>query len=211
MLPAKYDDGFDEPSDDNRVIKGAIVKFGTDGKWTVDGVPVPPNGQYLAIGIAKFIQRWEDGKPIEIITAHPLPDVDELNAAVPKREWETDMTGNPREPYQKARAVYLLDVKTGERMTAVNSTVGQRIGVDKLQSAVMDMRRLRGPGMFAIVVLDSAPMKTKYGTKPRPHYRPVDWQLLGEGASPTAQIADASNRNEDDDGGETFDEAPWGA
>ena len=42
----------------------------------------------LASAISEALQRWKDNKPIETITVKPLPDINELNAAVPQSEWE---------------------------------------------------------------------------------------------------------------------------
>ena len=111
----------------------------------------------------------------------PLPDIDELNARIPQKQWETGLDGKPRPPWQKQCLVYLLDGTNAERFTFINSTVGARIAVENLKDQVKWMRAMRGADVFPVVELSSAPMKTKMGTKIRPDFRVVGWRRLGDG------------------------------
>ena len=110
-----------------------------------------------------------------------MPDIDELNAKIPQKQWETGLDGKPRPPWQRQCLVYLLDGTNAERFTFINSTVGARIAVENLKDKVKWMRAMRGADVFPLVELSSAPMKTKMGTKIRPDFRVVEWRQLGDG------------------------------
>ena len=60
-----------------------------------DGLPIPPAPK-LVLGMRTILRRWVDKKPIDI-AEHPLPDVDALNAAIPK-PWPTGLNGQEEPP-----------------------------------------------------------------------------------------------------------------
>jgi hypothetical protein len=75
--------------------------------------------------------RWRDQQPVETITERPdqpLPDVDKLNAKIPKKQWELGLDGQPRPPWQLEFVVYLMNPETADLWTFINSTTGARIG-----------------------------------------------------------------------------------
>ena len=45
----------------------------------------------LAIALSEALQCWKNRKPVETIVDKPLPDVNDLNEAVPRSEWELDL------------------------------------------------------------------------------------------------------------------------
>lgn len=189
-------DGWDDTdSADDRVIQGTLIKC-VDGHWTNrDKNAIPAGTRLLALAAHQLLQHWHDGQPVETILkkpGEPLPDIDELNAKIPQKQWETGLDGKPRPPWQKLCLVYLLDGTNAERFTFINSTVGARIAVENLKDQVKWMRAMRGADVFPVVELSSAPMKTKMGTKIRPDFRVVGWRRLGDsetrpdtGAPPT--------------------------
>ena len=65
--------------------KGAYLKW-TDlgGCIDRDGLTPPP---MLVLAVDTALQKWKDNKP-EVIRDKPLPDPEQLNAAIPKNEWE---------------------------------------------------------------------------------------------------------------------------
>src|SRR5256885_12734854 len=82
--PQADDDNFGAPATDNRVIQGTLLRC-TDGRWSDrDKLEVPP--KLLALTTFTIVQRWRDQKPEETIDGRvsSLPDVAELNAAIPK-------------------------------------------------------------------------------------------------------------------------------
>jgi hypothetical protein len=167
-------DLYDEP--DARLVQGTIAKF-ADGKWTIDGNPWPGTA-LVAVDCLRVIQRWKDQKPIEVIR-EPLPDLEQLNKSVPVQEWELDLNGQPRPPYQLYLAIYGLDLKSMARFTIINSTIGLRIAFGHLVDSVRMARRVRGNHVLAVFKLGSAPMKTRFGLKQRPDFPVIDFVQFG--------------------------------
>jgi hypothetical protein len=180
-------DGYDDVNTSDNLIQGAILKC-VDGFWSSkDGTIIPPKAQMIALATLECLQHWQDQQPIETITkkpGKPLPDVDELNAAIPKKTWEKDLNGEPKAPWSKAWGVYLLDPKDASIYTYINSTVGAEIAVSRLKNRVHWMRALRGDKVVPVVELSSKPMKTKHGTKQRPEFTVVEWRELDALTSP---------------------------
>jgi hypothetical protein len=189
-LPATVagSDGFDDSDEgEQRLIRGTIIRC-VDGDWfDKEETKFPLGTQLLALGMTQALQHWQDGTviepPIRKIPGQPLPDVEELNAQIPKSEWEESMNG-PREPWQHVYVVYLLEPKTGTIYTFINNTVGARIAYERLQDRVKWTRALRGEKVYPLVALDNKPMKTQHGLKKRPEFTVIEFRDLG-GGSPT--------------------------
>jgi hypothetical protein len=210
-LPARVADGFDENGDSDRLIQGSLIRC-VDGHWSVprDGLAIPPGTQLLVLATTSVVQRWQDQQPIETIlkkSGEPLPDVDELNAQIPKDEWEEGLDGQPRPPWQRQEIVYFLDQSTAEKFTFASGTIGARIAVSDLRERVRWMRHLRGEDVLPIVEPSSKPMKTRFGQKLRPEFKIVCWVELGVGLTrdapaqiePPAKSATIDNEEHDDD------------
>jgi hypothetical protein len=188
-LPTTVSNDFgDEAGDGDRLIQG--TKAGcVDGVWTAsDGSDLP--SEPIVISTTTALQQWEDGLPVTTIkkeAGKPLPDVDELNAKIPKKRWQPGLDGAPRPPWERVEVVYLLDPRDASIFTFISSTAGARIAVRRLRDKVLLMRRLRGDAVVPIVKLDSRPMKTKFGQKIRPEFTILDWRTLGDpqGAAPS--------------------------
>jgi hypothetical protein len=163
-----------------RLIQGVIAKC-VDGRWAdSDGLPLP--AELLVVGTTRALQCWKDQYPVDTIIEQPdepLPDVDELNAQIPEREWGLGLDNKPRPPWQLNYVVYLLNPDTADTYTFLNSTTGARIAVERLDDKFRWMRRMRGSGAVPIVRLDSRPMKTKTGPKMRPEFTIVEWRDIG--------------------------------
>lgn len=193
-LPIITDDGFGDPDvDAERIIQGTIIRC-IDGQWTdADGTAFGPDTMMLALGTTMCLQRWENQKPVKTIrkiSNEPLPDVDELNAKIPKEDWELGLNDEPRPPWVRQHVVYLINPDLAALYTYINSTVGASIAVDRLKSKVMWMRQLRGAHVVPLVKLDSKPMKTRFGKKLRPEFTILEWRQLGRvGEANQAQIA----------------------
>jgi hypothetical protein len=143
-----------------------------------------------AIRTGTCLRRWKDGHPDEIVD-HPLPDPDELNAAIPMSEWELGVDGKtPRPPWEYTFKVSLVNLNTGEFFVFASATVGAGIAYDKLRDAVIAMRALRGgEPVVPVVRLSSKPMKTRYGMKSRPSFDIIDWKTpSGPAALPIAPL-----------------------
>jgi hypothetical protein len=172
------------PAEPPRIIKGAHLKFTVDGVWTEDGVPVPASARYVVLGIEKIYQKWTDGL-VRDVKREPLGDLEKLNSSVPIKEWETDLNGKPRPPWQQC---YVLDLisPVGVCSTYPGSSIGAGIAVRALRESINGMERIRGGSITPIVELSSRPMKTRYSStpRPRPHFIITGWQVLGGGGEP---------------------------
>jgi hypothetical protein len=186
-LPVINGDGFDQADINDRIIQGTILRC-VDGKWTDgDGGDFPVGTKMLAVGTAQCLQRWEDKMPVETIRKQgnePLPDVDELNAKIPQKKWETGLDDKPRPPWQKQCIIYLVNPTDAATYTFISGTYGAQIAFDRLKSKVVLMRQLRGAHVVPLVQLDARPMKTKFGPKMRPEFTVEEWCQLGGGGDP---------------------------
>jgi hypothetical protein len=183
------DDGFNRSSNDNRPARPNYLAWSPEYDWrTNDGTP--SDDPLAAIRTSTCLRRWKDGHPMEIVD-HPLPDPDELNAAIPMSEWELGVDGKtPRPPWEYTFKVSLVNLNTGEFFVFASATVGAGIAYDKLRDAVIAMRALRGgEPVVPVVRLSSKPMKTRYGMKSRPSFDIIDWKTPGGPAAlPTAPL-----------------------
>jgi hypothetical protein len=176
-------DGFTSAAN-GRVIQGELVKC-IDGHWSSrSGADLPK--KLLAIGVINILQRWEKQNPVDTIVAEPgkpLPNLNDLNAAVPEEAWEVGPDGNKKPPWQFQHVVYLVDMETAAKYTFASGTMGARIAVDNLRDQVATMRTLRGH-VTPIVSLGDAPMSTKFGIKVRPAFDIVGWTHLSGVVAP---------------------------
>ena len=80
-----------------RLIHGSLLKC-VDGRWSTQDNPEMTGRQLLALTTAKAIQRWKLNGAVETVvdTGTGLPDIDELNAQIPRAEWEAGLDGQPR-------------------------------------------------------------------------------------------------------------------
>ena len=182
-LPAVADhDGFDDTNIDDHLIQGTIVRC-VDGIWSAkDEASFSKETRLIVLKSAEALQRWENQRPVETIPKHhgeALPDLDELNAKIPKKRWEKGLDGEPREPWVHQYIVYLLNPKDASVFTFINSTMGARVAVERLRGKVKMMRALRGEKVCPIVELSAKPMKTGFGLKQRPDFVIHDWCNLG--------------------------------
>jgi hypothetical protein len=180
------DDGFDETDNNVRIIQGDFIKC-VDGAWSNrDGLPAPEE-PLLVLSTLIVAQHWSNQKPIETLVKSkrkPLPNVDELNALIPRDVWEVGLDGEPKPPWQRQRVVYFLHEASAARFTYANGTVGANIAIEELCTRVTDMRFARGENVFPLVKLANKPMRTKYGKKLRPHFEIVGWRGMGSFSAP---------------------------
>jgi hypothetical protein len=132
----------------------------------------------------RAVQLWKGQKPVETrkLADGPLPNVDELNAAIPQSEWEPGLDKQPCAPWVKQYVCYLVDPRDGTTFTFLNSTTGCRICIQHLEDRIKMMRALRGANVVPVVRPDKKPMKTAFGSKFRPELTIDGWvQLSGDG------------------------------
>jgi hypothetical protein len=174
----------------NRVIQGTKLLFTNEAIWVDDaGEELPTDLELVVVGIARLVQKW--GKdpskpPIETIvlkSGERYPDVETMNEQCPKSEWREGFNCL-QGPWQAARAVYFVDLKTMTRYTWVTSTVGGSIAIRDLVDRVDMMRRFKGMHVFAVVTLTDVHMNTRFGGRQRPCLLVKNWVLLdGSGAA----------------------------
>ena len=172
-----------------RIIQGVILKC-VDGRWQDKDGLTPPD-TLVAMGIARSARCWKARQPVHTIVEtadQPLPNVDDLNAKIPAKEYEKGLDGKPRPPWQVQFVVYLMDPVSGSSWTFINSTTGARIAYERLTDKFRWMRRLRGDNIVPIVRLDARPMKTSFGQKQRPEFTVLEWRDLGGGSPGALQI-----------------------
>ena len=178
-------EGVDSPA--NRLIQGQLVKFTNEATWvTRDGEELSSTLQLIAFNVIRVVQKWADGQPIEtrvLQSGEKFPNLDELNANVPQNEWREGPDGKPHGPWQAQYLVYLLNPDTAERFTYATGTIGGGIAVRDLVDRVSWMRKFRGEQVYAVVSPSTAPMKTRYGTRPRPHFVIMRWVGLSSDAA----------------------------
>ena len=125
-----------------RLLRGLLLKWNeVDGYLDRDGVQ-PVEGPYLLWAIGEGYQRWKDQTLVDEIIDKPLPDLEQLNAAIPKGEWAPGLDGHPRPPYSHQYCVHLLDPNEGQFFTLMNSTVGMKMLWESLAERWEVMRHL---------------------------------------------------------------------
>ena len=182
-LTHEADDGFSNSSRSGRVGRGSYLRWNDTQGWRDrDGLPAP--SPLLVVGVNEIVRRWKDGMAEDIIDK-PLPNPEQLNAAIPVNEWEKGRDDKPRPPWAHNVVVYLVSLATGETYTYAAPTVGAHMAHDALKEAVITMRALRGTKCMPVVNLSERPMKMRYGMGKRPHFEIIGWKTPGEDAVPT--------------------------
>ena len=105
-------------------------------------------------------------------------------------------------PWALHYVVYFCDPQTGALYTFANKTYGAKLAYERLEEQIAVMRALRGANVVPVVQLDQRPMKTEnFGMKSRPHFKVVEWKVLGgdgdDSAAADAAVADAAAQRPD--------------
>jgi hypothetical protein len=204
--PPPADDGFGDMAREAEglMIRGLLLKF-ADWRWTIgkENVPLKQGTQLIAIGAARAWVRWEESKPVE----HQVPRAGEM---MPEREelgdmnkglWECDQRGDPKDPWQNTRYVYLVDPLTAELYTYATSSGGGRSAAIMLSDQIARMRTVHQSAV-PVIEFGAAEMKTQYGRKSRPVLKVVGWRKMDQQIQTIAepeQLALPSARQELDD------------
>src|SRR6516164_10273386 len=163
-------------------ISSTRVSHGTPARWTEttgwrdrDGLPIPDT--MLVIYYFKALRSWVNKRATYNID-DPLPNLDELNASIPRSEWPIGLSGEPEKPWKFVYVFYLVDFKTGTMFTYEHDTFGAMLCYDALHEAVTVQRMLRGSHVFPVVHLEQRPWKSaRFGPQMRAHLQPTgDWR-----------------------------------
>jgi hypothetical protein len=108
-----------------------FLKSDNSGNWSQNGTPADA-GPYLPVNYRCVLQRWRDNRVIDTKDADSF-DLDELNEAVPKAEWEPGYNaGELRPPWQRAKQLILMNLRTGEQVIYSGSNIRCLIAVTQL-------------------------------------------------------------------------------
>jgi hypothetical protein len=197
LATVQTDDGWADAAAENaeRVIKGMLLKFNewhyTKGK---EGIEVEEGTTLVALGTAAAWVKWSGGKPVEYIMRQPgkkLLERDELGS-LEQTGWEFGPDGQPKDPWQNTRFVYLVDPVSAEAYTFVTASWGGRQAVNDLAEQIQRVRYAK-PGASPIVELRAEPWMTKFGRKSKPFFKVIDWRgggpdvIDGHGVGPRSR------------------------
>jgi hypothetical protein len=164
----------------NALRGGTRMKF-TDNIGFTDGVgnPIAYGTKLLRLDQDIILQKWKDGIA-EMKERDPetkqLPDPKELNLAIPEAEWELDMNGKPKPPWNLTYCVYLLDVNSGKPFSYVSSTVGAGIAYRELKNMVKNKSLILGIDLLPMVELHFTWWKPKnFAKRQRADFVPMQW------------------------------------
>ena len=180
-----WDDAAEEASE--RMIRGQLLKF-ADWRWTAgkEATPIAEGTRLVALATAAMWVFWQAGRPVDHIVRRPgerLPERDKLSHASEK-EWPAGPSGEPQDPWQNTRLVYLIDPETAEAYTFSTSSWGGRSAVIDLGDTITRMRTTH-PDAAPIVELRAVEMPTRFGKKSKPALKVVGWKnASGSGSEP---------------------------
>jgi hypothetical protein len=152
--------------------------------WTAENGWRDADGQELPSGLViigrrRGVRRWQAHELVAEYVDEPLPNVDELNAKIPEKDWELGLDGKKQKPFAMWFAVYLLEPTAATVYAWLSNSTGGSICYGRISSQIQWMQRLRG-NVWPIVELSEAPMPTKrFGIKRRPAFVPVEWVGMG--------------------------------
>jgi hypothetical protein len=147
-----------------------FLKSDNAGNWSKNGAPADP-GPYLPVNYRHVLQRWFDGRVIDTKDADSS-DLDELNAKVPKKEWEPGFNaGELREPWGRAKQLVLMNLNTGEQVIYPGSNTRCRIAVSELINQIHGKHFIFGRTVSPVVELASASFPTKWGMQKRGDFK----------------------------------------
>jgi hypothetical protein len=183
------DDGFHGSLNSSR--SNNYLKWTAAEHW-IDRDGITPPSPLLVFAVDEALRMWKANRPT-IIRDKPLPDLEQLNAAIPQSEWEHGKDG-PRKPWEHIVIVRLVNFGTGEIYKYEAATIGAHIAYDVLKEQVITMRALRGTRVMPVVNLGERPMKTVHGLGRRPHFEIVGWKTPGDSseavpAKPAPQLS----------------------
>jgi hypothetical protein len=172
----------------DRIIIGVFYQYiDNRGGWILheSKAPAPKDHNILGLGTRRAVQRFVDGRP-EVVAEIPggpeLPDIDDLNAQIPREEWSIGLTGQPEAPWKKEFVFYGLDITDLRVITYSNSTIGATRAVTDLEERWEWARALYGADVRPVVRLGEGPFPTAFGERKRPIFEISGWRVFRDGA-----------------------------
>jgi hypothetical protein len=170
------DDGFHGSPNLDRLGSNYLKWTAAAGWRDRDGLQAP--SPLLIFAIDEAVRMWKANKPT-VIHDKPLPNLEELNAAISRSEWERGIDGQPRKPWEHIVVIRLVNLGTGEIYNYTAATTGAHIAYDRIKDQVITQRALRGTRVMPVVMLDDRAMRTAYGMGRRPHFEVISWKTPG--------------------------------
>lgn len=194
--PVAVADGWDAQANDSAAspMKGSSVKF-DNGAYFIgrEKTLIEEGRQFVAIDVREGWLFLKKDTPAEYeMRSVGGPKPPRPDSFTDISTWPDGLDGKPTDPWRYAKFLYLVDPVSAEVFTFTSSTTGGRIGLSDLTSQIQLMRSTR-PGAVPIVELQSRPMKTKFGMKPRPFFQVMGWRVKSEEA--TKLIADSADKS----------------
>jgi hypothetical protein len=171
-----FDDGWNAVPRRDGMIRGSLIKF-TNGEFACNG-QVINDAQFVPTDVVTYWMRWADGQPAETLVTRAgerHPEREELGHD-DEAEWEAGLDGRPSDPWRDSRNVYLVDPRTAQEFTFTTSSWGGRDAVEELARSIAFVRNAGHPGALPLIRLDVGRMKTRFGPKPKPLFKVVDWR-----------------------------------
>jgi hypothetical protein len=164
-------------------IAGDLLLF-KQGVWFIgeDQKEVKPNFKFIANMNEIWVGyvRWFNKSPVEhqlvrLIDGLPIPQRNELGH-LDEGAWETDATGEPKDPWSRTQRMVMKDVSNGNLATFTTSSWGGSKALGKL-AGDFDSHSREHPDCYPVVQLTTETRKSKeYGPIPEPRFKVVDWQ-----------------------------------
>jgi hypothetical protein len=107
-----------------RELRGRLLTY-ADRVWNTKEGEIPEGTRLAALGMAAFWVEWKDGKPVKYIRPEPgrlLPGRESLGR-LDQSEWELGPDGEPRDPLQNTRLVYLVDEDSADAARSTTSVI----------------------------------------------------------------------------------------
>jgi hypothetical protein len=169
-------DSFDYDDPSASPIRGGNAKFDA-GAYFVgkEKTLLAPERQFIALDKSAGWVFLKAGCPAEYVMQSPGQPKPERPDCGEEADWPLDLNKQPSCPWKWTLFLYLMDADTGETITFSSNTSGGKIAIDELTQQIKSMRSMR-PGAMPVIELQSVPMPTKFGKKPRPFFKITSWR-----------------------------------
>jgi hypothetical protein len=149
-----------------------FLKSDIYGNWSQNGAPAD-SGPYLPLNYRHILQRWQNNRRIDVKDATDF-DLGALNRAVSKAEWEPGFNpGELRPPWQRAKQLILMNLRTGEQIIYSATNTRSIIAVTRLIDQVRSKNFMLGRTASPVVELGNAPFNTQFGMQKRGDFKVI--------------------------------------
>jgi hypothetical protein len=169
-------DSFDYDDAGASPIRGGNAKFDA-GAYFVgkEKTLLAPERRFIVLDKAAGWVFLKAGSPAEYLMQAPGGPQPERPECGEESDWPLDLNKQPSCPWKWTRFLYLMDADSGETLTYSSNTSGGKIAIDELTQQIKSMRSMK-PGAMPVIELSSVQMSTKFGKKPRPSFKIVNWR-----------------------------------